>query len=81
MKTILLFLITLIFFASCKCPPPNPDGTKSDPCRYVGPSIQGSVGFNGVSVGLTLYGEPSLPTIVIPINKHDPEPVYPTVTK
>jgi hypothetical protein len=70
-------LILILLIPSCTCPPKLADGTKP-PCRYVGPSIQGSVGFSGVSVGLTLYGEPSLPTIVIPINKHDPEPVYPT---
>jgi len=81
MKSICLFLITLIFFASCQCPPKNLDGAKSGPCKYVGPSIQGSVGFNGVSVGLTLYGQPSMPSIVIPIDRHDPEPVYPPATK
>ena len=78
MKTICLFLLTLICFTSCQCPPKNLDGTKSGPCKYVGPSIQGSIGFSGVSVGLTLFGEPSLPTIVIPINKHDPLPIIPT---
>ena len=78
MKTIALALVTLIFFSSCKCPPKNADGTKSGPCVWQGPSIQASFGYNGASFGLTLFGEPSLPTIVIPINKHDPEPVYPT---
>ena len=77
MKTLIPAILLVLAFPSCQCPK-NADGTKSGPCRYVGPSIQGSVGFNGVSVGLTLYGEPSLPTIVIPINKHDPEPIIPT---
>lgn len=76
MKTIALAFIALIFFTSCQCPK-NPDGTKSGPCVWKGPSIQASFGYNGASFGLTLYGEPSLPTIVIPINKHDPEPIIP----
>lgn len=77
MKTILLFLLTLIHFLSgCSCPPKNPDGTKP-PCRYVGPAISGTVGFQGVSVGITLWGDttPKAPTVEIPVNVHAPLPI------
>ena len=72
-----LLLCTIILLLSgCTCPPKNPDGTKSGPCKYIGPSIQASFGYQGASVGRVLYGDPGLPTVAIPVNKHDPEPVY-----
>ena len=77
MKTIALALVTLIFFSACKCPPPNPDGTSGGKCIYVGPSVTMSLALKGVTVGATLWGDPVYPAVNIPINKHDPEPVYP----
>ena len=66
----------LILIPSCTCPPKLADGTKP-PCKYVGPAISGVVGFQGVSIGLTLWGDttPKAPTIEIPINVHDPVPI------
>ena len=55
-------LIPIILLTSCKCPPPV-NGVKQ-PCVYVGPAISGSVGFQGVTVGVTLWGDPSTkPTV------------------
>ena len=51
-----LHLLLLLSLVSCQCPPPLPNGTKQ-PCQYVGPNITGSVGFHGVSVGVTLWGK------------------------
>ena len=77
MKTIALVIITLIFFASCKCPPPLPDGTKPA-CVYIGPSITVSLGYkSSILLGATIWGDPAYPPVNIPINKHDPEPIYP----
>jgi len=78
MKTICLFLLTLIFFSSCKCPPPNLDGSIGGRCVYVGPSITMNLALRGVTVGATLWGDPAYPTVNIPINKHDPLPIIPT---
>lgn len=75
MKTIALALITLIFFPSCECTDTIKDGKPARKCRWVGPTITASVSIRGISGGITLWGEPSQPTIVIPINKHDPEPI------
>ena len=77
MKTICLFILTLIFFSGCTCPPKLADGTKPS-CKYVGPAISGTVGFQGVSVGITLWGDTThkAPTVDIPVNIHDPLPVY-----
>lgn len=74
------FLIAFtLWLSACKCPPPLTDGTKPS-CVYVGPAITGSVGFKGVSVGLTLWGEDTskAPYVVFPQNPHDPEPIIPT---
>ena len=84
MKTIRLLLLTLIHFLlpSCKCPPANPDGSSGGRCVYIGPSITFSVGYkNSVLVGATLWGDPAYPPVNIPINKHDPSPIYPAPTK
>ena len=78
MKTICLFLLTLICFSSCKCPPPNADGSSGGRCVYVGPSVTMSLALKGVTVGATLWGDPAYPTVNIPINKHDPLPIIPT---
>ena len=77
MKTIALAIITMIFFSSCTCPPKLADGT-NPPCRYVGPAISGTVGFQGFSVGITLWGDttPKATTIELPVNVHDPIPIY-----
>ena len=78
----LLLCAIILLLSGCKCPPPLPDGTKPA-CVYVGPSITGSVGFKGVSVGLTLWSEDTskAPYVIFPVNKHDPEPVTVTPTK
>lgn len=47
MKPSILFLSMLL--SACVT---DANGTK----RYVGPTISGSIGFNGVSVGVTLVG-------------------------
>ena len=84
MKFIIPFTLCaiILLLSGCKCPPPLPDGTKQ-PCKYVGPAITGTVGFQGVSVGLTLWGEDAskAPYVVFPQNPHDPEPVTVTPTK
>lgn len=55
-----LLIIAALACASCKV---MPDGTK----RYIGPNIGFSGGFNGFTMGITLYGDvgPVVP-IVIP---------------
>ena len=50
-------LLPLLLLTSCQCPQPI-NGIKQ-PCHYVGPAISGSVGFNGVTVGVTLWGDPT----------------------
>lgn len=64
----LLCLIALSL-ASCKCPPPLADGTKP-PCIYVGPSVTGSISFQGVTAGITLWNDV----------KHPPEPTTEPLT-
>ena len=68
---ILLFILT-----SCTCPPKLADGTKQ-PCRWWGPSVSGVIGWQGVSLGITVFGDttPKAPSVEIPINKHDPLPI------
>jgi len=71
------YLLPILFLIpACTCPPKLPDGTRL-PCKYYGPAISGTVGFQGVSVGITLWGDttPKAPTIEIPVNVHDPVPV------
>ena len=77
MKTVLLLLVQLIFFVSCKCPPKNPGGSSGGKCEYVGPSVTMSFALRGVSIGATVWGDPAYPTVNIPVNKHDPEIVIP----
>lgn len=61
----LIPLITIFSLASCKCPPPI-DGVKQ-PCQYVGPSVSGSIGFQGITVGLKLWSaDDHTGTITIP---------------
>ena len=73
--TILLCAIILLL-SNCSCPPKNPDGTSGGKCVYVGPSITFSLALKSVTVGATLWGDPQFPAVNIPINKHDPEPVF-----
>lgn len=79
MKFLIAFILAgaILLLSNCTCPPKNADGTKP-PCRYVGPAISGNVGFQGVTVGITLWGDvpPNEPTVTIPINQPDPEPIY-----
>lgn len=79
MKYLIAFTLfaVILLLSSCTCPPKNPDGTKP-PCRYVGPAVSGVLGFQGVTVGITLWGDtnPKAPAVTIPVNKHDPEPLY-----
>jgi hypothetical protein len=41
--------------------------------HYAGPTISGSLGFNGVSLGLTLVGDSALPPVALPA-KAAPDP-------
>jgi len=73
----ILLCAAILALSGCTCPPKNADGTKP-PCRWWGPSISGVVGWQGVSLGLTVFGEapPKAPTVEIPINVHDPLPLH-----
>lgn len=79
MKFLIAFALcaVILWLSACTCPPKLADGTKP-PCRYVGPAVSGTVGFQGVTVGITLWGDatPKAPTVEIPVNAHDPIPVY-----
>lgn len=79
MKFIIPILLSaaILALSSCVCPPKNADGSKPA-CRYVGPAVSGTVGFQGVSVGVTLWGDttPKAPTVEIPVNVHDPLPIF-----
>ena len=79
MKFLIAFALCaiILLLSSCKCPPKNPDGTKSGPCVYIGPSVTVSVGYkSSILVGATIWGDPAYPPVNIPVNVHDPEPVF-----
>ena len=71
-------ILSILILSSCTCPPKKSDGSSGGPCKYVGPAISGNIGFQGVTVGITLWGDtqPHAPTVEIPVNPHDaPFPV------